>query len=60
MVGKTPLLLNMPGALAHDVAEISNRLNVSKSNFIREAVSRHVMGFRHWMSEHEQRLNRGL
>jgi len=60
MVDKTPLLLNMPGTLANDVAEISNMLNVSKSNFVREAVSRHVMGFRHWMNEQAQRPNRGL
>jgi len=60
MIDKRSLLLNMPGLLANDVAEISDRLNVSKSTFVREAVSRHVMSFRHWLNEQERRVDRGL
>lgn len=60
MDGKTPFMIQMPKRLHSDLTETAARLNVNKSSFIREAIARHVMSFRHWLIEQEKQADRAL
>lgn len=60
LIDKQSLLLNMPGEMAKELDEVTARLRMDKTPFIREAISRHLMSFRHWLNEQERRVDRGL